>query len=235
MILTGSGERDGDELRSFGRRRGRKLSERQDRLLETVLGRVAIDLEAPAPRDAAALFGERVEAVWLEVGFGGGEHLVAQACANPAIGLIGAEPFIDGVVKVLDAIETEGLSNVRVHADDVRPLLRWLPEASISRAFVLFPDPWPKSRHVKRRLVNTGFFSMLARVMVPGGELRIGSDIPDYIRTILIAAGKCPEFVWTAQRPGDWQVRPDDWPMTRYEAKAEREGRRSTYLSFTRS
>ena len=225
------------ELRSFGRRRGRKLSERQASLMDTLLPRVAVPVgeQSSCSREQLnGLFGGSAPPVWLEIGFGGGEHLLWQARSNPDVGFIGAEPFIDGVVKVLDGIDAAQLSNVRLHADDARPLLRWLPEQSIDRAFVLFPDPWPKKRHVKRRLINPEFLGLLARVMVPGGELRIGSDIPDYIRTILLSVHKCSDFEWRARRPADWQRRPDDWPKTRYEAKAVREGRRSTYLGFRR-
>jgi tRNA (guanine-N7-)-methyltransferase len=135
---------------------------------------------------------------------------------------------------VLSAIEDEHLSNVIVHADDARPLLRWLPDASISRTFVLFPDPWPKRRHLKRRLVNDHFLGLLARVMHPDAELRIGTDIGDYARTILMAFQHSRQFSWQAERPADWRIRPSDWPSTRYEEKAVREGRRCYYLRFRR-
>ena len=150
------------------------------------------------------------------------------------MGLIGCEPYEDGVVKVLSAIDSGQLANVRLHADDARAVLRWLPDASIARAFVLFPDPWPKKKHRKRRLVGTATLGLLARVMRPGAELRIGTDIGDYARTILIAMQATPAFRWTATGPKDWRVRPDDWPPTRYEQKAEREGRRSCYFRFER-
>ncbi len=211
------------ELRSFGRRRGRKLSPHQDQLLAAVLPRVAVDLAASPPRD-----------VWLEIGFGGGEHLIWQAAHNPGVTLIGCEPFEEGVVKVLAAIEAGGLGNVRVHPDDARAVLRWLPEASVARAFVLFPDPWPKRKHRKRRLVAGPLLAMLARVLRPGAELRVGTDIGDYARTMLMAFQREPRFAWTAARPQDWRVRPDDWPETRYEQKAQREGRRSYYFRFAR-
>ncbi len=226
------------ELRSFGRRRGRKASNRQRDLMQTLLPRVVVDPQrmAAAPeRVFADLFDGSSREVWLEIGFGGGEHLVWQARANPHVGFIGAEPFEDGVVKVLDQIDTHGLTNIRLLADDVRPLLRALPEASIARAFILFPDPWPKRRHVKRRLVSAHLLDLLARVLKPGAELRIGTDIGDYARTMLIAFQGEPRFEWQAASPVDWRVRPDDWPETRYEAKAEREGRRRYYLRFRRA
>ena len=192
------------------------------------------NLSAPPPESAAALFAVPVSQVWLEIGFGGGEHLAWQAQHHPDVGIIGCEPFEDGVVKVLALIDECGLPNIRVHPDDVRPLLRWLPESSLDRAFVLFPDPWPKVRHRKRRLVATPLLDQLARVLKLGAELRLATDIGDYARTMLVALMRHPSFRWTATGPSDWRTRPADWPPTRYEAKALREGRRCTYLRFTR-
>jgi tRNA (guanine-N7-)-methyltransferase len=223
------------DLRSFGRRHGRKLSARQARLIETVLPQVAVDLAGEGVIDPEELFVPAKRETWLEIGFGGGEHLLWHGARNGDVGLIGCEPFEDGVVKVLAAIEEQGLRNIRLLADDARPLLRRLAPASIARAFVLFPDPWPKRKHQKRRLVNAELLELLARVLRPGGELRIGTDIADYARTMLMAFQREPRFTWTAAGPQDWRVRPDDWPQTRYEAKAEREGRRSVYLRFVRA
>ncbi len=220
------------ELRSFGRRRGRVLSGRQKRLWDEVLPRVAIDLNAPGILNSDV--NADVTETWLEIGFGGGEHLVWQATQNAHVSLIGCEPFEDGVVKVLTAIEDQNLSNIRLHADDARDLLRWLPEAAITRAFVLFPDPWPKRKHLKRRLVNEHLLQMLAYVIKPGGELRLGTDIADYARTMLMAVQQVPAFRWKACGPDDWRIRSADWPQTRYEAKAVREGRKSSYLLFER-
>jgi tRNA (guanine-N7-)-methyltransferase len=214
------------DLRSFGRRRTRKPSARQQRLLTELLPRVRFDPSAPVPAGARP--------VWLEIGFGGGEHLIWQARANPRVHLIGCEPFEDGVVKVLSAIESEHLSNVVIHPDDAREVLRALPVACLDRAFILFPDPWPKRRHHKRRLLNGRLLDALARVLKPGGELRIGTDIADYARTILMAFQAEPRFDWQVSGSADWRERPHDWPMTRYEAKAVREGRRSVYLRFRR-
>ncbi len=223
------------DLRSYGRRRGRKLSERQSRLMRELLPRVSPDIATPPPERATDLFGGGVSEVWLEIGFGGGEHLVWQARHRPDVGLIGCEPFEDGIVKVLTAIEDDGLSNVRIHPDDARAILRWLPDASVSRVFVLFPDPWPKARHRKRRLVNPATLAEIARVLMPGGELRLGTDIGDYARTMLVALETTPDLVWMATCAADWRHRPDDWPPTRYEQKALREGRRCTYLRFRRA
>lgn len=217
------------ELRSFGRRRGRKLSPRQQDLFDNLLPRLSIDLAAPLATSAGG--GQ----TWLEIGFGGGEHLIWQAARHPDVTILGCEPFEDGVVKVLTAIEERKLGNIRLRADDVRPLLRALPPRSVDRVFVLFPDPWPKRKHVKRRLVSTPLLDLLARVMRPGAELRIATDIGDYARTMLIALMGHAAFQWTAVRPGDWRVRPDDWPATRYEQKALREGRRGYFLRLRRA
>jgi tRNA (guanine-N7-)-methyltransferase len=223
------------ELRSFGRRRGRKLSARQQHLLDAVLPRVALAPGQSPTGSLLDLFSVPVSRTWLEIGFGGGEHLAWQARANPDVGFIGCEVFEDGVVKALSAIEQRGLANVRLSTDDARELLRHLPDASLERVFVLFPDPWPKKRHVKRRLVNRGLFDQLARVMRPGGELRIGTDIADYLRTMLLAARGRADFAWQVQGAQDWRLRPADWPQTRYEAKAMREGRRCYFLRFIRT
>lgn len=223
------------DIRSFGRRRGRKISARQASLLTELLPRVSVDLDMPPPGDLAALFAPGTSDVWLEIGFGGAEHLIWQAKANPSVGIIGCEPFEEGVVKALTAIDTDGISNLRLWGDDVRPLIRWLPEASLGRVFMLFPDPWPKARHQKRRLFSPQLLEELARAMKPGAELRLATDIGDYARTALMAVAGSPDFRWAAQGPEDWRVRPDDWPGTRYEAKAVREGRLRYYFRFIRT
>ena len=223
------------DLRSFGRRRGRKPSNRQEHLLADLLPKFSVELKTAPPVELTALFeGTRCTDTWLEIGFGGAEHLVWQAEQNPNIAMIGAEPFEDGVVKALAAIEDKGLKNIRLHADDVRPLLRWLREASIGRAFILFPDPWPKKKHVKRRLVSVQLFALLARVMKKGARLRIATDIGDYARMVLLAATQSPHFRWLADGPEAWRSQPPDWPGTRYQAKAIREGRRCYFLQFER-
>lgn len=214
------------ELRSFGRRKGRRLSAHQQRLIDEVAPRFRVDLTTPAERLSRPL--------WLEIGFGGGEHLLWQAGANTDVTLIGAEPFQDGVIKVLAGIESGRIGNIRIHDNDARDLLRWLPPESLARAFILFPDPWPKKRHAKRRLVNAHTLDLLARVLAPGAELRFATDIDDYVRTALLALTAHEAFRWPAQGPSDWRVRPADWPETRYEQKAKREGRRCYYLSFRR-
>lgn len=223
------------DLRSYGRKRGRKPSARQAALLAEALPRVAVDLGllgAGAPRD---LFPVTVGEVWLEIGFGGGEHMIQAAIENPDTGHIGCETFEDGVVKALAAIEEKGLRNVRIYPGDVRELLRRLPVASIGRVYVLFPDPWPKRRHAKRRLLRRPVLDLIARVLRPGGELRVATDIGDYAATVLEAARRHPDLVWSAQGPSDWRLPWPGWPGTRYEAKAIREGRRRYFLLFKRT
>ena len=225
-------------LRTFGRRRARRLTARQSELLEAGLPAVMLDLEAPPPSSASALlagvFPRPVRACWLEIGFGGGEHLLWQARHHRDVGFIACEPFIDGVVKVVDGARELGLDNIRLHADDARDVLPWLPPASIERAFVLFPDPWPKARHHKRRLVDLGFAAEMARIVAPGGELRLATDIADYARQMLLAIRAGQGFTWMARRPRDWRERPDGWPETRYEQKAVRAGRKRYFLRFRR-
>jgi tRNA (guanine-N7-)-methyltransferase len=234
--MTKEGESDvPGELRTFGRRRGRKLSPRQASLVRECLPQVSLDLTRPPPRELGDLFfGGGACDVWLEIGFGGGEQLIWQAERNPSVGFIGCEPFLGGIAKVLMAIETRRLSNIRLYGDDVRHVLRWVPDASIARVFVLFPDPWPKKRHRKRRLVSPETLGMLARVMRCGAELRIATDIGEYARAILLAARFQPNFRWLVSGSTDWRVRPPDWPATRYEQKAIREGRHCTYLRFVK-
>lgn len=191
-------------------------------------------IEAPVSAAWPGLFAPDVRRVWLEIGFGGAEHLLWQARANPDVGLIGAEPFEEGVVKALAGIAESNLGNVRLHPDDARPLLDWLPATSIDRAFVLFPDPWPKKRHAKRRLVSPALLRGLARVVQPGGELRLATDIASYAGEMLLAVRQEGSFAWLAEAPEDWRQRPPDWPQTRYEQKARREGRAANYFRLRR-
>ena len=206
----------------FGRRRGKKLREGQQSLLETLLQRLTL-VVPPEPEkiDLPALFGGAMPAdgVWLEVGFGAGEHLVWQAKEHPAVVLIGCEPYINGVAKCLAHIEREGVENIRLFTDDARLVMKALPDQSLSRAFVLFPDPWPKSRHHKRRFVQRANLDVLARLMKPGAELRLATDDPSYLPWMIEHACTHPAFEWLAERPADWRGRPADWPPTRYETK----------------
>ncbi len=184
--------------------------------------------------DLAALF-PKAQEVWLEIGFGGGEHLIAEAKAHPQIGLIGCEHYIDGVAKCLAAIEREGVANIRLHPHDARDLLDVAPEGALGRVYLLYPDPWPKTRHHKRRFMSAENLDALARAMRSGAELRLATDIPDYALHALAAIHSHPAFEWTAEKAGDWREPWTGWPGTRYEAKALREGRNPHYLVFRRA
>jgi len=222
------------QRRHFGRRKGPALSAHQSGLLETLLPRLLIE---PKPgRVPRSYFSPGISEVWLEVGFGGGEHLLWQAEANPGIGIIGAEPYVSGVAKLLSKIaaSTGGETNVRLYTEDATDIIEALPDASLDRAFVLFPDPWPKTRHHKRRFIQTAMLDRLARVMTPGAELRYATDDPGYLVWTLERLSAHPAFAWRANSPADWRARPRDWPETRYEAKAIRAGSACTYLRFVR-
>jgi len=190
--------------------------------------------EGPETFSPERLFDAQMDRIWLEIGFGGGEHLAWQAKNNPRTGIIGCEPFINGVVKLLGHIRDDDLHNVRLYRDDARQLVDRLPAASIDRAFILFPDPWPKTRHKKRRIVSTPVIDRLADALRDGAELRIATDDPGYLEWILWHMQKQQAFLWQARVPGDWRVRPDDWPATRYEQKAGRAGRSSAFLTYIR-
>ncbi len=218
----------------FGRRKGHRLRPHQAGLIESLLPRLALDLSRPAPGELASLFPERVAAVRLEIGFGGGEHLIAEAHEHSNIGFIGCEPFVNGMAKALAAIDALGLSNIRLHHGDALPLLAWLPAASLARVDLLYADPWPKRRHWKRRFVQDASIAELARVLTPGGEFRFATDWPDYAAWTLERLLRAPAFEWTARCADDWR---QPWPGfagTRYEAKALREGRVPCYFTFRR-
>jgi tRNA (guanine-N7-)-methyltransferase len=221
-------------LRSYGRRKGKRLSPRKERLIAELLPALRPDLGAAPPDDPRALFPVPVREVWLEIGFGSGEHLLGQAAHDPDVGIIGCEPFINGVASLLGAIEDRSLQTVRVHDGDAREVLDWLPDASIGRVFILFPDPWPKKRQAKRRLVGPELVAALARVLHPGGELRFASDDTDYAGEALLAVQQNGDFAWQADKAADWRVRAQDWPETRYERKALSEGRKPVYLRWRR-
>lgn len=216
----------------YGRRQGHALRAHHRGLMETLLPKIAATPEAA--RDPASLFGGMAKELWLEVGFGGGEHAAWQAAHRPDIGLIACEPFVNGVAKLLAQIEKDKLANVRIHGDDARDILDALPAASLSRVFVLFPDPWPKRRHWKRRFIGLDNLDRLARTMRIGAELRVASDIGEYVGWTLEHVMRDPRFRWTAEGPGDWRARGADWPATRYEEKALKAGRKPAYLKFVR-
>ena len=216
----------------FGRRMGRRL-----RIGQTALMRDAfpqIEISAEGPLDPAALFPDAAD-VRLEIGFGGGEHLADHAARRPGSGFIGCEPFRNGVAKFLEQAETRGLGNVRVWSGDAGLLIDRLPPASLAGADIFYPDPWPKRRQRKRRFVSDDTLHRLARVLSPGATLRFATDIDDYAGWTLAHIARSPYFTWTAARADDWRVPFPDWPSTRYEAKALREGRRPVYLSILRT
>jgi tRNA (guanine-N7-)-methyltransferase len=217
----------------FGRRKGHKLRPRQAGLFETLLPRLTIDLKNPAPAELASLFPEQpVAAVCLEIGFGGGEAMLAEAKAHPQTGFLGVEPFVNGMAKALAAIETEGLRNIRLHFDDAVNLIAWLPASSLARIDLIHPDPWPKRRHWKRRFVQDEMVEQLARILRRDGEFRFVTDVADYAAWTLQRFIRSPHFAWTAQCADDWR---DPWPGfvgTRYRAKAVREQRSSCFLLF---
>jgi len=218
-----------------GRRRGRRLRPGRAALLDDLLPALRIALPPEGERlDPAALFDPPRSRLWLGIGFGAGEHLAWQAAHNPEVGLLGSEVYINGVASLLRHVREEGLDNVRLHDDDARALIAALPDASVERVFLLFPDPWPKARHAPRRFVGPRNLAALARIMVDGGELRIASDDVTYQRWTLQQMPRCPDFVWQVAGPADWRERTDDWPPTRYEAKALRQGRRPIYLRYRR-
>jgi len=219
----------------YGRRHGHRLRPRQKRLMETLLPTLRVPLSDDGePLDPARLFDPKPDAVWMEVGFGGGEHLVHQALANPDVGFIGCEPFVNGVASFLARSQSDDIGNVRVFDDDVRKLFPALSPASLDRVFILFPDPWPKKRHHRRRLIVPETLDQLARLMKGGAELRFASDHGGYVAWALERIRRHPDFQWLASRPGDWRRRPDDWAETRYEAKALAAGATCTYLRFRR-
>ncbi|HEY6257251.1 MAG TPA: tRNA (guanine(46)-N(7))-methyltransferase TrmB [Xanthobacteraceae bacterium] len=219
--------------RFFGRRAGHKLKPRQAGLFETLLPRLALDLTAPAG-DLAQLFSVPVDSVRLEIGFGGGEYLIAEAAAEPRTGFIGIEPFVNGMAKALAAIAVRALPNIRLHHGDAADLVTWLPASGLARVDLIYPDPWPKRRHWKRRFVQDESLAAIARALRAGGEFRFVTDIPDYAAWTLERTLRSPDLVWTAQCANDWRLPWGGFTGTRYEAKAKREGRCPCYLTFRR-
>jgi tRNA (guanine-N7-)-methyltransferase len=217
----------------FGRRKGHPLRPRQAALFETLLPSVALDLTKPAPADLRALFAG-VDEVRLEIGFGGAEHLIAQAKANPRTGFIGSDGFVNAVAKALAAIHADKIANIRLHQGDASALLDWLPDAGLARIDLLYPDPWPKRRHWKRRFIQDESLRRLARILKSGGELRFATDIASYADHVLVRVLRSPDFYWTAERADDWRRPWPDFAGTRYEAKAKREGRTPVYFTFRR-
>lgn len=224
-----------EDPRFYGRRRGKRLRPGRQALVDDLLPRLRVELPAAGGQiDPAALFDAPPAAVWMEIGFGAGEHLAAQAAAHPDIGFIGCEPFVNGVAALLAAIDRGGLANIRLFDDDARLLLPALAPASLDRVFLLYSDPWPKKRHWNRRLVNPANLDLIARVLRPGGVLRFATDHMGFARWSLMHLTARDDLEWTARGPDDWRHRPADGFPTRYEQKALA-GDRFVYLEFRRT
>lgn len=219
----------------FGRRKGKPLRDRQAESLATVLPALKLDLTAPAPARLADLFSVPVDEVRLEIGFGGGEHLVHRAQESPVTGFIGVEPFVNSMAKLVGRVIDLDLRNIRLYDDDATQVLDWLPPASVDRIDLLYPDPWPKRKHWKRRFVSQVNLERFHRVLKPGGLFLFASDIDTYVNWTLIHCRNHGGFEWLAQDASDWLTPFAGWPGTRYEAKARREGRSSAYLTFRRA
>ncbi len=227
MSQTSKPHTDPGRPRMYGRSSGKALRARQTELMETLYPKIAFD---PVRSFDPSPFQD----VWLELGFGGAEHLIWQAEHNPDTLIIGAEPFLNGVAKAVSGVDDNGLENLRLYMGDGREVMDALPDGSLSRMFVLFPDPWPKARHNKRRIITPEFVSDVYRLVKPGGIFRFGSDIIDYVDWTLTRVKAHGGFHFEPAAKENWLVRPDDWPQTRYEAKAIREGRTCHYFEFIR-
>lgn len=219
----------------FGRRKGHRLRPHQADLIAHLLPRLALDISGPPPAHLASCFEPPVDDVRLEIGFGGGEHLVAEAQAFPTIGFIGCEPYVNGMAKILALIEAGGMSNIRLFAGDACELLAFLPPRSLSRIDLIHPDPWPKRRHWKRRFVQDENLVAIARLLQEAGELRFATDIPDYAAWTLLRGLRARDLVWTAERADDWRKPWPGFTRTRYEAKATGAGRTPCYLIFRKA
>lgn len=218
----------------FGRRHGKTLRPVQREALEANLPLLLLNLKQPPPARLAELFEAPVDSIRIEIGFGGGEHLHHEAGRHPRTGFIGVEPFVNGMAKLMAQLEREPRPNLRVHDDDATQLLDWLPPASIDGIDLLYPDPWPKKRHWKRRFVGRPNLDRFARILRPGGMFRFASDIDSYVNWTLLHCREHGAFNWIARSPADWRQPYEGWPGTRYEAKALRDGRTPAYLRFAR-
>ena len=231
-----SGSGRSHERNLYGRRRGHRLRKGRQALVDVLLPRLAIALPGPAEGDwdPGALFAAPTRDLWLEIGFGAGEHLAWQARTHADIGFIGCEPYLNGIAALVHLVNALEIDNVRVFTDDARLLLRALPAACLGRVFLLFPDPWPKRRHHKRRFIQDAELDALARVMKDGAEFRIATDHDGFGRWALARLRENDSFVWLARRAADWRTRPEDWPETRYQRKARAEGRSCVFLRYRR-
>lgn len=221
--------------RFYGRRRGHKLRPGLQRLVDERLP--ALRIAPPGDGgtvDVRGLFPQPPATLHLEIGFGGGEHLARQAASHPEDGFVGCEPFLNGVATLLREVESQGLANIRIFDEDARLLLPRLPEAAFATVHLLYNDPWPKTRHHRRRLVQPEVLDAFARVLADGGRFLFASDHAGYVAWTLRHACAHPAFEWTARRARDWRTPPDGWVGTRYEEKALAKGIRPSYLEFRR-
>jgi tRNA (guanine-N7-)-methyltransferase len=233
--MTGAPTDEGRPRHQFyGRRVGHALRPAQARLMAELLPALAFEADDARLANPATLFAAPVTGVRLEIGFGGGERLAAQAAAHPDIGFLGIEPFVNGVAKLVAAIEAQRLANIRIHHGDARDVLPSIGSGTLDEVALLYPDPWPKVRHRRRRFVQPGTLAEVHRILAPGGVFFFASDIPDYVAWTLQRVQAQGGFTWTAERPADWKEPPQGWVRTRYEAKAVREGRSPCYLLFRR-
>lgn len=228
--------RDTQSFRTFGRAKGKPLSPAQVALMENVFPKYDFGADIKAGKNPLAnIIGEGCnDKIWLEIGFGGAEHLLWQAQRNPDVTLLGVEPFLNGIVKAVRGVVDNELKNIRLHRGDARDVLKLLPAHSLDCVFVLFPDPWHKARHNKRRIINMEFIEDLHRVIKPGGRFRFGSDIIHYVDWTLTRLKRHGGFDWQATSQDQWRTRPEDWPSTRYLEKAIREGRSGHFFEFIR-
>lgn len=218
----------------FGRRQGKRLRDNQLSRIKTLLPTLKIDLNKPAPSELMSLFTNKVEEIRLEIGFGGGEHLLHEMEQFPQTGFIGVEPFINGMAKILVHIENnkQHQNHLRLYDDDATRLLDWLPKASLDGIDLFYPDPWPKKKHWKRRFINIKNLNRFSRVLKTGKKFRFASDIDTYVNWTLYHCTNHSDFEWQANNSNDWKIAYPLWPGTRYESKALREGRMPTYLTF---
>ena len=224
-----------DTPRWYGRRRGHKLRPGRRALMETLLPRLRLSVPSDGGiRDIRSVFATPPGEVWLEVGFGGGEHLAHQAKAHPDIGFIGCDPFVNGVANLLSLIESEGLTNIRIFDDDARKLFPALPDACLAKVFALYTDPWPKKRHHRRRFISDDTIETLVRLLADSGALRLASDHMGYVVWMLERLCGHKELAWRARSKRDWMRPPPDWVETRYERKARERGDAPVYLCFSR-
>lgn len=217
----------------YGRRKGHTLRPHRQHLMKELLPKLIVPSDTNTPTDTADLFDQASE-VWMEIGFGAGEHLAAQAESHPEVGIIGCEPYINGVATLLSVIEKKSLKNIRIFNDNARLLLENLAADSIAKVFVLFSDPWPKKRHNRRRFINSETLNALARIMKDRAEFRFATDDMSYIRWALDAFYHHPDFKWQVAGPTDWRERYPDAAATRYETKALKQGKKGVYLKFQR-